>query len=156
MKQTTVQDFLKSLQGMRELPVASADSPLEEVVRTMVKGHRRRMVYVVDSAGRLQGQITLNHLKEVIFHYYLNTAALDAIVVTSHINELFASEVARDVMDADLVVCRLDEPLHDVLVRMNESGLSDLPVIDHEWRLIADIDILDLLERWLNLGNEGF
>jgi len=43
-----------------------------------------------------------------------------------------------------------------VLVRMNESGLTDLPAIDHEGRLIADIDILDLLERWLNLGNEAF
>lgn len=156
MKRTTVKTFIDSLHDRNELPVAAVDTPLEEVVRTMVKGHRRRVVYVVDSAGKLLGQITLTHLKEVIFHYYLNTAAFDAIVVTSHITELFASETAREIMDADLDVCRLDETMHDVLVRMNEGGLSDLPVIDEAGRLIADIDILDLLERWLAMGNEAF
>jgi len=156
MKQTTVKDFIDSLQDKRELPLAAADSPLQEVVRTMVKGHRRRIVYVVGTHGRLLGQITLNHLKEVIFHYYLNAMVSDAIVVSSYITELFAAETAQEIMNADLVVCRLDETMHDVLVRMNESGLTDLPVIDQGGRLIADIDILDLLERWLSLGNEAF
>lgn len=156
MQQTTVQDFINSLQESRELPVTAADSSLEDVVRTMVEGHRRRMVYVVDSTGILKGQITLGHLREVIFHYYMNTVVRDVIAVTSHITALFISEIAQDFMDADLVVCRLDEPLHDVLIRLNETGLSDLPVVDDEGRLIADIDILDLLERWLNLGNEAF
>ena len=156
MKKTTVQDFLDSLNEITALPVTRVGSPLKKVVRTMVEGHRRRVVYVVDAAGRLQGRITLNHLKEVIFHYYLNGKVRDAIVVTDRITELFTSERAEDVMDVDLAVCRPDDTLHDVIVRMNEHGLNRLPVVDQKGRPITDIDILDLLERWLNLGAEDF
>lgn len=156
MKQSTVEEFINSLHDRRELPVVRSDSSLEEVVRAMVKGHRRRIVYVVEADGSLRGTITLNHLREVIFRFYLNTRVSDAIVVTEHITELFSSETALEILDADMLVCNLDQTLHDVLVTMNEKEAVAVPVLDREGRLIADIDILDLLERWLNLGNEGF
>lgn len=156
MERLTVRDFLDSLSYSVELPVIASESSLIEVASVMVKGHRRRIVYVVDAGGKLKGAITLDDLKDVIFHYYLNARVRDALVVTEHITKLFASEKAGDVMDVDLVVCHEHENLHDVIVRMNERNLKDIPVLDREGRVIADLDILDLLELWLEKGNEVF
>jgi len=122
---------------------------LKDVVRAMVKGHRRRMVYVVDGEGKLIGAISLDVLKDVIFRFYLSDRVSDIIVVSEHITELFTSEKAEDVMDPDISSCQEQETLHEVLARMIERNIRDLPVLDQQGRVIADLDILDLLELWL-------
>lgn len=156
MEKLTVRGFLEVLSHQLELPVVAAGSSLKEVVSAMVKGHRRRMVYVVDSEGKLKGAISLDDLKDVIFRYYLKGRVNLALVVTEHIAELFASEKAEEVMDAAPPVCVENEKLEDVLGRMIESNIKDLPVIDPEGRVIADLDILDLLEYWLKMGEKAF
>jgi len=122
---------------------------LKDVVRAMVKGHRRRMVYVVDGEGKLIGAISLDVLKDVIFRFYLSDRVSDIMVVSEHITELFTSEKAEDVMDPDISSCQEQETLHEVLARMIERNIRDLPVLDQQGRVIADLDILDLLELWL-------
>jgi CBS domain-containing protein len=156
MEKLTVSDMLASLTHCVELPVIAPDSSLKEVVSAMVKGHRRRIVYVVDDDGMFMGAITLADLKNVIFHYYLNSSVRDALVVTEHIEALFTSEKARDVMNPDLVICYKDDTLHDIIVRMNEWEVLDIPVLDREGRVIADLDVLCLLELWLKKGDEAF
>jgi CBS domain-containing protein len=139
-----------------ELPLVATTSSIKEVVHAMVQGSRRRLVYVVDSGGKLKGAISLDDLKDVIFRYYLDGKIRDALVVTEHIAELFSSETAEDVMDADLIVCRDHERLQDVITRMIERDVKDMAVIDQEGRVIADLDILDLLQLWLKTGEEIF
>lgn len=156
MQRLTVRDFLDSLSQRMELPLVATTSSIKEVVRAMVQGHRRRLVYVVDSGGRPKGAISLDDLKDVIFRYYLDGRIRDALVVTEHIAELFSSETAEHLMDADLIVCRDHERLQDVITRMIERDVKDMAVIDQEGRVIADLDILDLLELWLKAGEEVF
>jgi CBS domain-containing protein len=156
MKKFTVSDLLASLTQCVELPIIAPESTLKEVVGAMVKGHRRRIVYVVDNNRKFMGAITLTDLKNVIFHYYLNSTVRDAVVVTEHIEELFTSEKARDVMNPDLVVCYEDDSLHDIIMRMEEWNVMDIPVLDREDRVIADLDILCLLELWLTKGDRAF
>lgn len=156
MKKLTVRDLLESLSHCIELPVVAETDSLKEVVRAMVKGHRRRIVYVVDGDNRFKGSITLEELKNVIFHYYLNSSIRDALVVTEHIDEMFAAEKAGDFMNPDLIVCRENDSLHDIIVRMNEWDVLDIPVLDREGKVIADLDVLCLLELWLKKGDEAF
>jgi CBS domain-containing protein len=156
MEKLTVSDLLTSLTHCVELPIVSETGSLKEVVRAMVKGHRRRIVYVVDNDNRFKGAITLEELKNVIFHYYLNSSIRDVLVVTEHIDELFAAEKAGDFMNPDLIVCREHDTLHDVIVRMNEWDVLDIPVLDREERVIADLDALCLLELWLKKGDKAF
>jgi CBS domain-containing protein len=156
MEKLTVSDLLASLTHSVDLPVVSETSSLKEVVRAMVKGHRRRIVYVVDGDNRFKGAITLEELKNVIFHYYLNSNIRDALVVTEHIDALFAAEKAGDVMNPDLIVCHENDTLHDIIVRMNEWDVLDIPVLDQAGRVIADLDVLCLLELWLKKGDEAF
>ena len=156
MKRLTVKDFLDSLPHRMELPVVKTESSLREVLQAMVKRHRGRIVYVVDFDGKVKGLISLDNLKDVIFHHYMKSRVSDPLVITEHIMELFASEKAEDLMDAGLSVCHEHECLHDVVTRMIERDVKDMPVLDQEGRIIADLDILDLLELWLKKGEEAF
>lgn len=156
MEKITVREFLDSLSHRPELPVVTAESPLKDVVRAMVKGHRRRIVYVVDRSATLLGAISLDVLKDVIFYHYITDRVSDALVVSEHMAKLFASEKAEDVMATELIVCHEDENLHAVVSRMIENNIKDLPVLDREGRVIADLDILDLLELWLQKGPRAF
>jgi CBS domain-containing protein len=156
VKSLTVRDFLDSLSQRVEFAVVNTTSSLQEVVRAMLRAHRRRTVYVVDSAGKLQGAISLDALKDVIFRYYLDGRIWDALVVTEHVAELFTSEKAEDLMDATPSLCGEDEQLQEVLSRMIERNVMEMPVIDHEQRVVAELDILDLLESWLKKGEEAF
>lgn len=156
MKSMTVRNLIDAVSEWEKLPLVTTESSLQDVVRVMVKGHRRRIVYVVDEAGRYKGVITLEDLKSVIFHFYLNSSIRDALVITQHLSELFASEKAKEVMNSDFVVCHEDETLHDIIVRMNEWNSVDIPVLDKDGRVIADLDFLHLLVMWLEKGIEAF
>ncbi|MBW2466830.1 MAG: CBS domain-containing protein [Deltaproteobacteria bacterium] len=156
MERLTVRDLIEAVSEWEKLPIVTTESSLQDVVRVMVKGHRRRIVYVVDDAGRYQGAITLEDLKNVIFHFYLNSSIRDALVVTEHIEVLFASEKAKEIMNSDSVVCHENDTLHEIIVRMNEWDIMDIPVLDRDDRVIADLDFLHLLAMWLKKGIEAF
>ncbi|MCK4603720.1 MAG: CBS domain-containing protein [Deltaproteobacteria bacterium] len=156
MLNLTISEFLGSLSHQVDLPIVAAGGSLKKVVRAMVKGHRRSIVYVVDSSGKLKGTISLSDLKDIIFRYYLDARVKDSLVVTEHIEELFSSENAEDVMDDCPISCHKHEKLHDVIVRMIEHDITHIPLIDTEGRVISDLDILDLLELWLKKGEEIF
>jgi CBS domain-containing protein len=156
MHRTTIREFLDSLTCGAELPLVAAGACLTEVVRIMVKGHRRRIVYVVDTDGKLMGAITLNHLKDIIFRFFLEDRLGNAVVVSERIVELFTSEKAEQVMSLNLPSCLADETLADAVSRMMESNVTDMPVLDHKGRVVADLDILDLLELWLDRGQKAF
>ncbi|MEJ2068792.1 MAG: CBS domain-containing protein [Syntrophobacterales bacterium] len=156
MHRTIIREFLDSLRREAELPLVPVGACLEEVVRVMVKGHRRRIVYVVDGDRRLKGAITLSHLKDRIFRFFLDERLGNAVVVSERIVELFTSEKAEQVMTLDLPSCLTDETLADAVGRMMATDVTDMPVLDQEGRVVADLDILDLLELWLRRGNQAF
>lgn len=156
MYRTTIKEFLDSLACGAELPLVAAGASLEEVVRVMVKGHRRRVVYVVDADGKFKGAITLRHLKDIIFRFFLDDRVSNAVVVSERLTEIFTSERAEQVMALDLPYCLREETLGDAVSRMMETNVTDMPVLDQEGRVVADLDILDLLELWLKKGQKAF
>lgn len=156
MYRTTIREFLDSLARGAELPLVPVGASLEEVVRVMVKGHRRRIVYVVDANGKFKGAITLNHLKDIIFRFFLDDQVSNAVVVSERITKIFTSEKAEQVMTLDLPYCLNDESLGEAVGRMMETNVTDMPVLDQEGRVVADLDILDLLELWLKQGQKAF
>ena len=156
MHRTTIREFLDSLACGAELPLVTVGACLEEVVRVMVRGHRRRIVYVVDADGKFKGAITLNNLKDIIFRFFLDGRVSNAVVVSERITKIFTSEKAAQVMTLDLPYCLTDETLAEAVSRMMEANVTDMPVLDQEGRLVADLDILDLLDLWLRKGQKAF
>jgi len=156
MQRIIIRDFLDSMTCKIELPLVQGGACLEEVVRVMVKGHRRRIVYVVDSTGKLKGAITLTNLRDIIFRFFGEERLSDVLVVSDRIAEIFTSEKAEQLMTPDPPSCQADEPLAAAVSRMMETSVTDMPVLDAEGRVIADLDILDLLDLWLAKGHEAF
>jgi len=156
MHRMTIKEFLESLAYGAELPLAPVGACLEEVVRVMIKGHRRRIVYVVDAEGKLKGAITLNHLKDIIFRFFLEERLGPHLVMSERISKIFTSEKAEQVMTPDPPSCLVDESLAAAVSKMMVSNVTDMPVLDRQGRVVADLDILDLLELWLAKGQEAF
>jgi CBS domain-containing protein len=156
MIRQTVEAFLDSMSTGRDLPVIRAGSCIGDAVREMVKDHHRRILYVVDADGKPKGTITLNHLKDAIFHYYLDGRVEDAVIVSRRITELLAPGIVDDLMDAQLITSEEDEELGAVIARMIENDLSDVPVLGKDGRIVANLDILDILELWLQMGEGVF
>ncbi len=152
INEITVAEFLDSFPSVAKPPVVGSNASLEEVVRVMLKGCRRRIVYVVDDNGRLTGAITLTDLKDIIFRYHLRNKMGNSGVLTEHISEIFCCEMAMDCMNADIPSCRPHEGLSSVLDRMMEYDTTDIPVIDDHDKILASLDILDIMELWLRSG----
>ncbi len=152
----TVKQCLDAMVTKRAMATVVPDANLKKVVEAMVKGLRRRVVYVVDSEMRLQGYITLKNLKDIVFSHFLSSKLEDALVLSEENMELFASEKAVQVMESDVPFCHEDDDLHKVLEWMMEADLLNVAVLDEQDHLTADLDVLDLLEQWLLLGCEVF
>ncbi len=152
VKKMIVKEFLDSLSHSLEVPLVEINSSLKDVAKAMVKGLRNRIVYVVNSDRKLLGFISVDNLKDVIFRYHLNGRLSDIIVVTEHLEEIFISETAEDIMETGVTVCYENEKLGEVITRMVAHNVKDMPVIDLKRRVIANLDILDILELWLKKG----
>ena len=152
----TVRQCLNTMATKRAMATVAPDANLKEVVKAMVKGLRRRVVYVVDNEMKLQGCITLKNLKDIVFSHFLSKKLEDALVLSEENMELFAFDKAAQVMESDVPVCHEDDKLHEVLEWMMEADLLDVAVLDQHDKLVADLDVLDLLEQWLLLGHEVF
>ncbi len=139
MKRMTIREFLDSLPPGGDLPLVGPGSCLKDVVRAMVKGHRWRRVYVIDAQGRLQGTISLDDLKDVIFRFFLEERLSEALVVSERITELFTSEKAEEMMFTDPASCFEDESLHEAVTRMIGSDVKNLPVLDRQGRVVANL-----------------
>jgi CBS domain-containing protein len=59
-------------------------------------------------------------------------------------------------MSLEVPSCLTEETLADAVGRMMATNVTDMPVLDQEGRVVADLDILDLLELWLKRGNQAF
>ena len=55
--------------------------------------------------------------------------------------------VARDVMSQQVLYCRADESVEDVLKNMGEQQIRRLPVVDESKRLVGVVSIGDLSSR---------
>ncbi len=59
-------------------------------------------------------------------------------------------------LDAAPIICHEYEQLQDAITRMIERNVMEMPVIEHKQRVIAELEIVDLLESWLKKGKRAF
>ncbi len=151
----TIGEYLNTIRHAPRPATVLPESSLKDVVRAMVRGYRRRIVYVLDHEGCLQGSISLHNLKDIVFRHFLARKLGDAVVLSEELVELFSSESADQVMETDVPVCYEDDRFHDILEWMMEANLLDVAVLSRDGKLLGDLDVLDLLEQWL-IRSEAF
>lgn len=124
----------------RRLPLIPENATIKEVVDAMISFEHSRLVYVVDDEGRLSGTISLGLLVRQVFSPNLEPQIHPRLLI-----DMITAVTARDIMQKYTVVASEEEEVGSVLKRMIGANVKEIPVLDREKRVCADITVVDLL-----------
>ena len=137
-----IADLVEDLK-QREIPAVTKQATVSEIVDAFVASHHSHIIYVVDDAGRLIGVISLGNLVRHVFFLY-HDQSIDARSLIS----MVVSETAEDFMQKEPMVTTLSEDIEDVLQRMIDHNVKEIPILDDDKRIVADLTIVDLLKHY--------
>lgn len=127
----------------RKVPVVHRGATVSEVIDAFVASNHSRMLYVVDDEQRLKGVVSLGKLiRHVFFHYH--DPSIDSRILVS----MFVAETAGDFMERDPVFALIGEGIQNVLQRMIDHNAKEIPILDDEKKVVADLTIVDLLKHY--------
>jgi CIC family chloride channel protein len=92
---------------------------LEELVKVVEKS-KRNLFPVTDTEGRLQGIVTLDDIRPIMFQ-----------------QDLYAEIFVYELMHRPLDYVFIDERMESVMEKFERSGAWNLPVLDHESRYLG-------------------
>ena len=137
-----IADLVEELK-QRKIPVVHERATVSEIVDAFVASHHSRILYVVDDEGRLRGVISLGNLVRHVFLLYhgpsIDTGSLISMVV---------SETAEHFMQREPLFTVGSEDIEDVLERMIKKNVKEIPILDDEKRVVADLTMVDLLKHY--------
>ena len=138
-----VEDLLEQL-GERDLPLTGPEATTPELIETLSRFPRSRMLYVVDQAGHLLGALTLGSL---VRHHY--APSQDAGLLGRGTLRLLTTETAEDMMLRHPLSAELDQDLGSLARQMVRHNVKEVPVLDRQGKVVGDLTILDLLKQRL-------
>jgi Mg/Co/Ni transporter MgtE len=117
----------------------SGDCTLNEATEKIADMRQTRSIYVTDKQGRLQGTLSLGVLiREVIAARHKPQFGVRSLLT------YITSEDVADIMNKHIIHAQIDDDLEEVLKRMIHYNIKEIPVVDEDQRIIANISILDL------------
>jgi len=117
----------------------SADRTLTEATEEISGMQQPRSIYVIDKQGRLQGTLSLGVLiREVIAARHKPQFSVRSLLTR------ITSEDVADIMDKHVIYAQKDDNLEKILERMIYHNIKEIPVVDEDQRIIANVGILDL------------
>lgn len=117
----------------------SGECPLEEASEKITQMPQIRGIYVVDEAERLQGYLSLG----VLIRHALAARHKPHFHVRSLLTMITAKKVA-DIMEKYVIYARPKDTLESVLEKMVLRNIKQVPVVNEERQIIANVGILDL------------
>jgi len=132
-----VSEWLSTQDGITA--VAAADLSIKQVAATFLAHPALRDLYIVSEQGEILGHIRHHRLAQVLLSEHLPVQPRHQIM-----ERLFGS-TAREIMEGDFVTAHPDEELDNVIHRMLEYRVDDLPVIDNANRIIGNINLTDIM-----------
>ncbi len=149
INEVRVSDVLQLVAKTVKPATVGADASLREAVEAIVRDSETRKVYVLDAQERVMGTVTL----EVLLRHAGYRMGVRSTGVTSFLRMLaeITDEKVTEVMAKPVKVLK-DELVVNVMKLMVENHLNDLPVVDDQNRLVAELNGLDILKlsmrRW--------
>ena len=136
--------------------IVDSSTPLNEVALAMIEHPNSHVASVVKEDGRLIGLLGLRRLTDDLFFHIMPEEFLSELSDLDHamkFAEMSRMRTAKDAMQ-DPVWVFSDDTIFDAFDRMHENKLSGLPVVDHQYRVIGYINLLELLAVCLR-SNKG-
>jgi Mg/Co/Ni transporter MgtE len=117
----------------------SADRTLTEATEEISGIQQPRSIYVVDNQGRLQGTLSIGTLiREVIAARHEPQFGIRSLL--AHIT----SEKVADITNRHVIYAQKNDDLENVLNRMISYNIKEIPIVDKDQHIIANVGILDL------------
>jgi CBS domain-containing protein len=127
----------------RKVPVVPKRATVSEIIDAFAASDHSRILYVVDDEGSFRGVLSLgNMIRHVFFHYH------DSSIDSRSLVSMVVSETAGDFMQKEPMVTMLSDDVEAVLQRMIDHNVKEIPILDDEKRVIADLTIVDLLKHY--------
>lgn len=124
------------------------DCTLEEASRKIADMGHLRTIYVIGYDGRLQGILSLGELIRSL----ISAGHKPHFHARSLLARITAKTVS-DIMDKYVVYTGKEEHPESVLERMIDNHIKEIPVVDEDKKIIANIGIIDL---WKLIEDGGF
>jgi len=124
------------------------DCTLEEASRKIADVGHLRTIYVIGPEGRLQGILSLGELIRSL----ISAGHKPHFHARSLLARITAKKTA-DIMDKYVVYAKKEDDPNSVLERMIDNHIKEIPVVDEDKKIIANIGIIDL---WKLIENGGF
>ena len=128
--------FLKK----KRLPLIDQKANIEEIVAAMIHFEHSRFLYVVDHNDKLVGTISWRLLARHVF-----SSRHDPQIHPRFIMSMITAETAKDIMQKNPLFTTENELLETLLTKIIQRRVQEIPVIDKEKRVIANLTIVDLL-----------
>jgi len=139
-----IAEVLEVLKG-RNIPLISEDSTVEDAIETMVRFPHSRLLYVVDTDGRLKGTISLGNL---VRHFFYRSH--EPQIHPRFLLSMITTETAKDIMERHPIFATEEQDVERVLKRMVEKNVKEIAVLDSEKKLVGDMTMIDLLKFQLD------
>jgi CBS-domain-containing membrane protein len=137
-----IADLVEELK-QRKVPVVPKRAAVSEIIDAFAASDHSRILYVVDDEGRFRGVLSLgNMIRHVFFHYH------DPSIDSRSLVSMSVSETAGDFMQREPVFAILSDKVEDVLQRMIDHNVKEIPILDDERRVVADVTIVDFLKYY--------
>ena len=131
---------LVALLEKRTVPIIHENATIKEVVDVMISFEPRRIIYVLDDEKKLAGLISLGILARHVF-----SPSHEPQIHPRFLINMITAETAKDIMKRKTVIATENEQVGIVLKRMIRTNAHEMPIVDDEKRVVADITLIDLL-----------
>ena len=112
---------------------------LEEASVQVARNPHARGIYVVDDKEKIQGYLSLG----VLIRHIMSSRHKPHFHVRSLLSIITAKKVS-DLMEKDVIVARENDTIESVVDMMVERNIKQVPVVNGEGRILANVSILDL------------
>ena len=119
--------------------VAHPEQTIGAVAGTLLSHARHRDLYVVSADDRLLGVVRHRRLAQILLAEHLPGQTRHQIM------ERVSSGSLKDLMERDCVSAKADEELDNVLNRMLEYEVDDMPVVDDAGTVVGSINLTEVL-----------
>lgn len=142
-------EVIKGLEP-RDFPVVPENAPIEDVMFAIVNCRHSRMLNVVNDRQQLVGTISLDALIRHVF-----AQDREPTIHARSLIGVLSRETAGDIMLKQPLCATTEEEIGVVTRRMLNANVKDMPVVDSDKRVIADITMVDLLQHLLALDEKN-
>lgn len=140
-----IEEFLNAYKNPFVTVFVNENDTIIYVLQMMKENREDRLVYVLNSSKALVGIISMGKLARHVFHEEITPSS--GFLPSSNILDYLRTNLAKDIMETDLVTCILADSVESLKEKMLTKEIKKMiPVVDEQMHVIGSISIITLME----------